>query len=72
VNKKILGGRKLVLNRETVRRLTTAEQEGVVGGRWNQSIITQCECPTFGCTDPVPSTLVNTACNVTKVGDCDF
>jgi len=67
MNKKITTGRKLVLSRETVRRLTSAELEGVAGGRPKQTIMTQCDCPSFGCTDPAPGSRVATACTGTDI-----
>jgi hypothetical protein len=71
VNKKSTTTRKLILHRETVRRLTSAQLAGIVGGRWNQTIVSQCECPTFTCTDPEPSSRVNTACTGTDMtNDC--
>jgi len=59
--------KKLVLNKETVRRLTDAELRGVAGGMINQSRVTECDCGTAGCptgteNPPVPSSRVNTAC----------
>ena len=54
--------KKLVLHKETVRHLTSAELTGVAGGRINLSRVTQCECPTFLCGDPMPASRVNTAC----------
>jgi len=68
MNKKSPTAKKLVLHRETVRRLTNAELAGVAGGRWNQTTVTQCECPTFTQDDPLPMTRVNTACTVTIDG----
>lgn len=41
--------KKLVLNRETVRQLSTADLKGVVGGMINLSRVSQCDCPTFMC-----------------------
>jgi hypothetical protein len=54
--------RKLVLNRATIRNLTATELGGVVGGMINQSRVTQCDCPTFLCDEPVPSSQANTGC----------
>ena len=56
--------RKLVLHRETVRNLTSAELGRAVGGMINQSRVSECDCASFEhvCDDPVPSSRVNTAC----------
>ncbi len=62
MNKKSTTTRKLILHRETVRRLTSAQLAGVAGGRWNQTIETQCECPTFTIDDPLPISRVETSC----------
>lgn len=71
VNKKSTTTRKLVLHRETLRHLTSAELGRAVGGMINQSRVTQCDCPTFMCTDPVPSSRVATACTGTDMtNDC--
>ena len=61
MNKKDLG-RKLVLNRETIRHLTANELEGVVGGMINQSRVTQCDCPSFTCDEPGPSSMADASC----------
>ena len=41
--------KKLVLNRATLRNLTSTELKGVVGGMINQSRVTECDCPSFMC-----------------------
>jgi RES domain-containing protein len=70
--------RKLVLHRKTVRRLTSAQLARIAGGRWNQTIVTQCECPTFTCdtTDNVTRnqgecTLTDTTASC-SLGDCSL
>ena len=62
MNKKITTSRKLVLNRETIRHLSATDLGGVVGGMINQSRVSQCDCPTFTCDDPAPSSMANTSC----------
>ncbi|HTE49339.1 MAG TPA: class I lanthipeptide [Kofleriaceae bacterium] len=69
MNKKIMTGRKLVLSRETVRRLTSAELESVAGGKPKQTIVTQCDCASFTCTDPVPISRIHTACTTTDMSN---
>lgn len=55
--------KKLVLNRETVRHLTTEQLRGVVGGMINQSRITECECPSgLGCEPQTGTSRTNTSC----------
>jgi hypothetical protein len=56
--------RKLVLHRETVRNLTSAELGRAVGGMINQSRVSQCDCASYEhvCDDPVPSSMANTSC----------
>jgi hypothetical protein len=44
--------KKLVLNRATVRHLTTGQLKGVAGGRINESIMTRCDCPPDTHDDP--------------------
>jgi hypothetical protein len=64
MNKKSTTTRKLVLHRETVRHLTSAELGRAVGGMINLSRASECECASFQyvCDDPVPSSMANTAC----------
>ena len=64
--------KRIALGRETVRHLTQTSLQDIAGGRINESRLTECECPTaLGC-GPGTGSLVNTACTVTKAGDCDF
>ena len=39
--------KKIVLQRETIRNLGTAQLGRAVGGRMNETIVSQCDCPTF-------------------------
>jgi hypothetical protein len=61
--------RKLVLHRETVRHLTSAELGRAVGGMINLSRASECDCASYNisCEDPVPSSRVNTACTGTDM-----
>jgi hypothetical protein len=64
MNKKITTTRKLVLHKETVRHLTSADLGRAVGGMINQSRVTNCDCASYEhvCDDPVPMSRVETAC----------
>jgi hypothetical protein len=65
--------RKLVLHRETVRHLTSADLGRAVGGMINLSRITQCDCPSYAivCDDPVTMSQVQTECGGTHTYSYD-
>jgi len=67
MNKKVTATRKLVLHRETVRHLTSAELGRAAGGMINQSRVSQCDCASYAivCDDPVPMSQVQTECGGT-------
>lgn len=69
-NKTKVSKKQLVLNRESVRHLTTDHLSGVGGGMINQTRASQCGCPTrLGCGPDTGTSRAGTACTGTDMSD---